>query len=171
MADLFAHLSVQLTDSLGVTASVPYYLSIADTQTIDDLNTAMAAILTDLDAVTGAVIANATVNIDVTLPGGIKATPIAGSEVERGALFNWSQLGIKYKFGILVPALRSTLIVNGKINLADAAVSAWNALMSTIGGDVDWVSTANIDLEVLRDALIVFRKHRKAESRRSFEVG
>jgi hypothetical protein len=171
MADLFAHLSVQLTDALGVTASVPYYLSIADTQTVAELNTAMAAILTDLDPVTGAAIANATVNISVTLPGGIKATPAAGSEVERGGLFNWSQLGIKYKFGVLVPALKQSVIVNGKINLADAAVSTWNALMSTVGGDVSWVSTGFHDLEVLRDALIVFRKHRKAESRRSSEVG
>lgn len=171
MANLLGHTSVTIADSLGVSASVPFYLQFPDSSTLAQVNTAIQAILTDLDDVTDGQILRATIEIDAILPGGLKSGPVAGSEVERGGLFNWYQTGIKYKFGVLVPALAASVIVDGKINLGDTAVTTFLALITAIGGDAEWVSTAGRLLTTLADALIVFRKHRKAESRRSFEVG
>lgn len=171
MANLLGHTSVTILDSLGVTASAPFYLQFPDASTLAEINTAVQAILTDLDDVTDGQILRATIEIDAILPGGLKSAPVAGSEVERGGLFNWFQTGIKYKFGVLVPALSASVVVDGKIDLSNVAVSTFLALVTAIGGDAEWVSTAGRLLTTLADALIVFRKHRKAESRRSFEVG
>jgi hypothetical protein len=170
MAEILGHISVQILDSLGVTASAPYYVQFDDSEAAADIDTAAAAILTDLDAVTDGQIVAASLVYSIPLPGGLKSSPVAGSEVERGGLFNFSQDGIKYKFGVLVPAFKTSLIVNGKINLAATAVSTFLAIWTAIGGDLVPVSTAGRLLEVFKDALVVFRKHRKAENRRSFEV-
>jgi len=169
MANLNAHFSVQILDDLGVTASAPYYVQTSDTGTLAEIVTAVQEVITDLDAITDGQIIKVTFDIDVPLPT-VKTAPVAGAEVERGGIFNWSQQNVKYRFGILVPAFKKSLIVNGKINLAATAVTTWNALMSAIGGTIDWQSTGGNLLVSFTDALITFRKHRKAESRRSYEV-
>lgn len=170
MTDLIAHVSLQFKDALGVVASVPYFVDIDSTATMDDIVTAIQVIPTDIDALTDAQILLADLVVQVPLPT-VKTAPVAGSEIERGGLFNFLQENIKYKFGILIPALKHTLIVNGKINLADTAVTTFISLVTALGGTAPWRSTANNILVTLADALITFRKHRKAESRRSFEVG
>jgi len=169
MASLKSHISVKILDDLGVTASAPYYITVDDTQTVASINVLIQDIITDLDAITDGQILSVSLDVDVPLPT-VKTAPVTGAEVERGGLFNWSQANVKYKFGILVPAFKKSLIVDGKINLSDAAVIAWNDLMSTIGGHVDWISTGGNLLSAFTDALLVFRKHRKAEARRSYEV-
>lgn len=169
MAEILGHVSLKLLDDLGVVASAPYYFEFPDTATLADIDTAVQAFVTDTDAITDAQILGVELVVSVPLPGGVKSTPTAGAEVERGALFNFLQEDIKYKFGVLVPAFKKSLIVNGKINLAATAVSTWTALMLAIGGDAVPITTAGRLLTVLSDALITFRKHRKAESRRSLE--
>jgi len=168
--ELLGHLSLQILDSLGVVASAPYYMEFSDADALSDINTALEAYVSAVDGVTAGQIVAASLVVSVPLPGGIKATPVAGSEVERGGLFNFSQENIKYKFGILIPAIKSTLIVNGKINLADALVTTFLNLQTAIGGFAVPVSTAANVFIALKDALVTFRKHRKAENRRSFEV-
>lgn len=170
MATLFGHLSVQIQDALGVVASVPYYLEYQDTATIAEINTAAAGILTVLDTATDGQIISASFDLAVPLPT-VKTAPVAGSEVERGGLLNFRQQAVKYRFGVLIPALAATAIVNGKIDLSSGSpVTAFINLIETIGGDLDWISTGGRLLSTFSDALITFRKHRKAESRRSFEV-
>ena len=170
MADLFGHVSVKVLDSLGVTISVPYYFNFDDASALTDLQTYIDGFLPDLDAVTDGQIVSTEIVLGMVLPGGLKSAPVASSEVEKGGLFNFSQVGSPYKFGSLVPAMKATLIVNGKINLTAAAVTTWLANFTAVGGTASAVSTAIRALGVLKDALVVFRKHRKAESRRSFEV-
>jgi hypothetical protein len=169
MASVLGHFSVQILDDLGVTASAPYYITTDDSLALADINTAVQAYITDLDAVTDGQIIKVTLDLDVPLPT-VKSAPVAGAEVERGGLFNFLQDNVKYRFGVLVPAFKKSLIVNGKINLAATAVSTFIALYTAIGGDVDYISTGGNLLTTFSDALITFRKHRKAENRRSFEV-
>lgn len=165
MAAIQTHLSVRLLDGLGVTASQPYYFQVDDTNDLATLTTAFQAFITDLDAVTSAKPTEAVLELVIPLPT-VKANPATGSEVERGGLFNFLQENIKYKFGVLIPSLSSTFIVNGKINIT-GALSTFIALFTTIGGDAEPVSTSANALTALSDYLITFRKHRKAESRRS----
>lgn len=170
MADLNCHASVKYQDALGVVAAVPYYLGVDDTQVVSDIATFVNTLITELDHASDAQLIGVDLVIGLDLPGGVKTSPATGSEVERTGLFNFLQAGIKYKFGVIVPSLKASLIVNGKINLADAIVTALVGTLTGSVGVLQWQSTAANVLEALSDALISFRKHRRAENRRSFEV-
>jgi len=170
MAVLQAHVSFRVLDALGVIASLPIPFTQDDTVTLADLATFVNTLAPLVDGVTDAEIVGIDIVLTDPLPGGLKTAPVAGSEVERVGLFNFSQNAIKYKYGIPIPALKQTLIVNGRINLAASAVTAFVAgVTGAIGANV-WTSTAYNELLGLVDALISFRKHRRAETRRSFEV-
>jgi hypothetical protein len=145
------------------------YFNMPDSATLADLVTAAGTIITDVDAVTDGQILGVSLDVQITLPT-VKTAPVAGAEIERGGLFNFSQENVKYRFGILIPAFKKSLIVNGRINLAATAVTTFIGAVTAIGGDLDFISTGGNLLVAFTDALINFRKHRKAESRRSYEV-
>lgn len=169
MATIKGHLSFQILDGLGVVASTPQYFDIDDTKTLAQIITAAQDYITTMDAMTDGQILGVSLDAGVTLPT-VKSAPVAGAEVERGGLFNWGQANVKYRFGLLFPALSQSLIVNGKIDLGSAPVLALISNVTAIGGALDYISTGGNLLLGLTDALITFRKHRKAENRRSFEV-
>ncbi len=163
-------LSVELLDALGVTVSMDTFYEVPDTTTLADLNTYLAAYLPKLDAITDSKITAATFKPRGTLPGGLKASPDEDAENERTGLFNFSQSAVPYKNGIDVPGISDALIVNGKIDLTATAVTDWVSIITTTTQGLINVSKFLNALQTLLDALISFRKHRRAESRRSFEV-
>lgn len=171
MAVVQAIVSQQIKDNLGVTASMPLYFEIDDGSTIADMVGFLQTAITATDAVTDGLIVQVGATVTVPLPSGLKSAPAATAEVERNGLFNFLQEDIKYRFGVAVPAFKASLIANGKINLAAAAVTAFTQLISNYGapGSPDFTSTSYYSLKSLSDALLSFRKHRKAETRRSVE--
>jgi hypothetical protein len=170
MANIPALLSVELLDALGVTVSMDTFYEVPDTTTLADLNTYLAAYLPKLDAITDSKIVGATFKPRGTLPGGLKASPDEDAENERTGLFNFSQANVPYKNGIDIPAISDAVITNGKIDLTATAVTDWVSIITTTTQGLINVSKFLNALNALLDALISFRKHRKAESRRSFEV-
>ena len=170
MATVVVQSSTQITDALGVTTTSDLFLQMADTVTLAGLNTWAADYLPLLDAITDGQISGQVFHVHGTLPAGIKVSPASTAEVERTGLFNFSQSSSRYKFGIDVPAIADSKITGGKINLSDSDISAWKTFIGAVTAGVTVVSKFALALGALLDALISFRKHRKAESRRSFEV-
>jgi hypothetical protein len=124
--------------------------------------------LGDINGLTDGAISRA--SIRVVLDTSSYGSPGSDSEVEKGALFNMSQGGTAFKQGYWVPAVKDSLIVNGKVNLADAAVTAFLATLTASGAVIDYTGKFGNLLVALTDALISFRKHRRAENRRSVET-
>lgn len=172
MAIVQAIASQQIRDNLGVTVSMPVYVEFDDGATIADIVAFIQPLISATDGVTDGVILKAGVELAIDLPGGIKTTPNATAEAERNGVFNFLQDSIKYRFGVAVPALKTSVIVSGKINLAAAAVVTFVNLLKNTGsvGVPEFTSTAYNALTALSDAFISFRKHRKAEYRRSVET-
>lgn len=172
MASIFGHFSYQMLDNLGVTVSAPIYFTADDTKTIAQLVGDAQAAGTQMDAVSDSAIQKVTIELTApNLTGTWKASPATTAENERTGLFNFSQAASPYKYGVDVPAIAESLIVNGKINLAATSVVNFINFLTTAGTVVTYVSTAIKALLALIDALLSFRKHRKPETRRSSEVG
>lgn len=168
MATVNAYVSSQILDSNGVTASHQQYIQFADTVTLADLNTWAAAYLADLDNVTDGQITRATVTADLTIPGSAKSAPVADCDVEETGLFNLSQAVLPFKYGVDIPAIAQSLIVDGKIDLTAGAVTTFISILTTVTNGVTAVSKAFNALIALLDAVKSFRKRRKALTKRSF---
>ncbi len=165
-------LSVQLTDDSGVTASHNIFLYVDDdAQAISTIVTTVQSYLAVLDAVTDAKITGAGFTLNVDLPAGLKATAVADSNVEETFLANFSQEGFVYKYGIDVPAASQAMITNGKIDLSNIDFAAWRTWIVSIHGHWQVLSKFLNAITGLLDVLITFRKHRKAQTRRSIVTG
>lgn len=166
-------LSVEITDAEGVTATSPIYLDIPPTVTVADLTTVAGEYLALLDAIIDGQITDAKFIITPAAGAfaGLKSAPVAGSNVESTGLFNFSQTGSKYKFGIDVPSIANSKIVGGRINLSDSDIAAWKGFIEGVHLTITVVSKFVLVLVALLDALRTFRKHRRALIKRSFEVG
>lgn len=171
MAIKFGHASVKYLDALGVEVSSPVYVNVDDTKTVAAVLGEISTLTQALDDVSDAQITEVTLNIVGGMPGAGKSAPVSTAEVERTGLLNFSQSASPYKYGVVIPAIAESKIVNGKINLTDTNVQNLVTILTTAGTTLTYVSTAIKALVALIDALLSFRKHRKAESRRSFEVG
>lgn len=170
MATQFGHASIKLLDALGVTVSMPVYMNIDDTKTVAALLGEVATMAQAVDDVTDSQITEVVVNIVGGMPGAGKSSPASTAENERTGLLNFSQTGSPYKWGLDIPSIAESKIVAGKIDLTDTEIQNLVTILTSAGTVIHWVSTAIKNLVRLIDALLTFRKHRKAESRRSFEV-
>jgi len=92
------------------------------------------------------------------------------SIAERTGLLNFSQSGSRFKYGIDIESIAQSLIVDGKIDLGATAITNWTDYLVAAHSGFTLLSKAANALVALIDAVISFRKKRKLESRRSFEV-
>jgi hypothetical protein len=168
MAQVIARFTATILDEDGVKAGASAHLSISDASTVAQLDTELSNWLTVLDGVTGGQIIRANAVVIPALPGGLKAAPIAGSEVQEAASFDFSQTGIPYHYGNVVPAFLETLeLADGKPNLAAGAVVAYIAdlLSAPLGGHYTGLGADN--LVALSYAFLPTRKRRRAQNRLS----
>src|SRR5574340_1770247 len=100
--------------------------------TVTAINTALAAWVVALDGITGGQVVRNSASVVPALPGGIKASPAAGSEVEEVATFDFTQAGTPYHYGNVVPSfLESLETAAHKPDLAAALVIAYTGLLTT----------------------------------------
>jgi hypothetical protein len=83
-----------------------------------------------LNAVIDGVIEAMNVSISMDLPGGLRTTPVANCEVQKGALLSFTANGTEYRYSVRVPSY-----VPGKFS----------------GNEVD---TADVEFIAIRDALV-----------------
>ena len=162
--------SYRMLDKLGVVVSMPVYVKIDDTKTIAQMLGDANLIGQQIDPISDSQILDYSIAVTGNAVSGAKSSPAATAENERTGLFNFSQATSPYRFGVDVPAIADTKISGGKINLADSDILAFIAALTAAGTALTPESTSLYTLSALLDALISFRKHRKAESRRSYVV-
>lgn len=163
--------STQIEDYLGVSTTHDIFLNVADTVTLATIVSTMQGYQALLDDMTGGAQRKATLRMNIPVAGGNRTVPEDGDETEMTGLFNFSQVGSTYKNGIDVPALNGLLVVNGRIDLTNAAVGSWVTWLTSAHTNITPTSKFQLDFVGLLDALISFRKHRKSQTRRSIEVG
>jgi hypothetical protein len=169
MAMRFGHVAFQLLDKLGVVVSMPIYLDFDDSKTLTAIIGEMSDYAAALDTATDSQITAVTINVTIPVPGGVKSAPADTAENERTGLFNFAQSGLPYRYGVDVPAIIADSIVDGKIDLSNGNITGFYGQFTTPGINTTPVSTSDKTLTAIKDVLLTFRKHRKAENRRSFE--
>jgi hypothetical protein len=155
-----------VTDIDGVRGTVLSHLFVDSASTIAETVTALDAWLAAVDAVTQAQILNTNVRILPALPGGLKGAPASGSEMEEGAVLNFTQAGIPYKYGQWVPAVIEAAKSGRAILLTETHVAALATLLTTapvLGGSY---SGMNSDaLAALAGGFLPDRKFRRQRNR------
>lgn len=130
MADTLV--SFALIDDNDGRKTVNVFLPAATTQA--NIATFAASFAALLDAVTGLQIDGISYTIDVAIPGGLKTSPTADYEVERGAQFSFANAS-RYKWGHYAPGWLNELFVGDEIDLEGAGVAAYvNAFVDGLSG-------------------------------------
>src|SRR6187549_120220 len=110
-------LSYSIVDDDGNAKSMPLYIpaSVA-ISAIQSFSDTLAPLLDDcIDGVINAV----TLMVGLTLPGGLKSSPVAGSNVQEGALWSFDVTASNYNFSIFVPAWAQTFFSGPQVTLED----------------------------------------------------
>lgn len=168
MATLQGLVSVRFIDQYGITGSTPFFVTIDDTKTI-------AQLMTDVDALATATEALSQANeyrTEVTIVADPGTTPVPGAgDIEKGGLFNFSNVTDDYKQGYLIPDINPSVLTGaGLIDLSNTSVTDWITYLTTAHTVITVVTKGVRALSGLVDALIAFRKHRKPLSRKTKEV-
>jgi len=163
-------LSTTIEDEPGERQAMPIYLNIDDTNTLADIQTAMGAIVTLIDDVTDGKIVRARLVVNVTLPGGLKASAATGSDNEETGLFTFDLTGaIGKAFAVDVPAVAQAILDTGNMNridLTNTEASAFAARLYAVNSDYQvTINTWSDVFEFIRTAVKTFRKHRRQAKR------
>lgn len=78
--------------------------------TLADITAHHDEFIQKLDDVTDGVIESSSITIYPALPAGLKASPVAGSDVQEGASLSFAVTGSNYSEAFRVPAIKSTLL-------------------------------------------------------------
>lgn len=127
-----------------------------------DLQDASDTIAAFLDAVTDGKIIAANLTRGIDLPSGLKAAPVANSEVQKGALLHFRRAGQTRIYSLWVPSWTPSKFTGDEVNDASAGVSS---LTDTIvdgitesSGNVVFSDEFGNDLNLYVDGEKTFRK-------------
>lgn len=158
MAFQKALVSYTIEDDKGYKGSLPLYMLYDDaTATLAGILSTVDSMNTLVDNITEGKIVSVGITLYPTLGAGLKATPVANSDVEESGLFTFPLLNLPSKsFSIDVPALIQAAFVDDAINTANTAIAAW----------LDEVNNGSSTLVVFNDVwssgLDTVRKARKS---------
>jgi len=159
--------SIGVADAYGIEATTPYFVTIDDTKTVAQLMTDVLDLVEQETLLTQGDLNQASVTI-VALSG---STSSALGDVEKGALFNFSNASDSYATGYWIPDVNPVILnSSGLIDLTNADVTAFITWLTTAHTVITVVTKGVRALTSLKDALISFRKHRKPLSRKTKEV-
>lgn len=169
--------SFTVQDDKGVKATSQYYVAYdAATETVAALVGNIAALGGLIDPITDGQITDCRIIIDVAPDPAWKTAPVAGSNVEMGGLFTFSQANVKYVDSQLVPAFAKSLVSGGKIDLtASGPVDNWiQTLIGTAGiGGSHTVFANSKFMNALKAFLhcdLNTRKHRRSLTKQTTEL-
>lgn len=118
------------------------------TQTIADITAWNAAFAEAVDNVTEGEIVGATVTLFPDLPGGIKSSPVAGSDVQEGGLITFDLTGSDYTDAVRVPAfLQSLFAADGQTIPDSGATNALVDLLLGVDGVIDTAASNRFEVE------------------------
>jgi hypothetical protein len=174
MANANVRFSASLVDELGTSASTTAYGVVPDTVTLAQILTAQGAWIDALDAVTAGAITGGRVDLvtpaKATDKGAGAGKPAAGSRVEQTGVINYKNSVNNHRWGEAIPSLADGMISGGKLNLADAAVIAFNALLTGALAGGTYTNPYLQAISGVKDAILSFRERRRQLQRSSFEL-
>jgi len=153
-----------LIDEAGVRGSVPVFVDHATTLTVAQLAIQAVAIGNLIDAITGAVIEDVAMTLHVVPDAGWKSTAIANVDMEQCLLLSFQIGSTFYSDSYVIPALRDTLIVDGRpVLTATEAIDDFRQAVTAGTGLTDLtIETKLLDsLTDLVSAAVTFRSKRK----------
>lgn len=159
-------LTIQDAKTIG-TARVKNKQSVAGyvplgANTLADLTAWHDAFADAVDAITEGKIVGSSITIKPDLPAGLKATAVAGSDVQEGGNFAYSKVGSAYAEAIRVPAILQSLIGADGQNIANAGNVALfsGLLLGTAPAPADFAASDEngINLEAFLAGKKSFRK-------------
>jgi len=166
-------MSVTVKDILGVSATQNVWLTVAGTQTVDDVGSEFNTYLPLLDAIIDGQITEARAIWLIDLPGGLKTAPVADSNITIGLLQGWTQAtNVNKHPSTLVPAVSKDLIddTTGKFDQTNTDYLAWrNHLRGLVGPAITFISSELHNITGVWRILESKRKRRKRTAELSFE--
>lgn len=162
-----AHGSAQwrLVDYQGVQVSKIIYFQCSDAATVAQIVSDLTAEAALLDAVTDAATTGiASLSISFA-PTGLKTTAVQGNPMGEGILSTFSQTGVPLAFSDLVPAAKSAIISNGKVDeTPGGAYALYKASLLTAAAHITPESNQERTLSAFRRLKLNTRKHRRGQS-------
>jgi hypothetical protein len=155
-------------DELGEKLTFDFHVLLDDTVNLGTILASLGGTATEVDNITGGQITRTRLVVDVP-PAGLKGAPVAGSRVEQNALFNVTNTVNQGHYAQNVPSLNDTMIVAGKVNLADANIIAFITGLTTAFGGGQFSNPAYQPISGLADVSLAFRRRRHQLSRISME--
>lgn len=120
----------RLKDAETDTREASFPVNIPTGETLANIQTYVDAIAPEIDALTESQIMSVNVTLNLTLPGGLKATPATQAYNERGGLITFDTTGPRAD-SVRIPAMSRTIMPGNEFSLANAAVAALITRMTT----------------------------------------
>jgi len=169
MAEVPCIASYEFVDAYGITGTTLLNIEVDNTKTLSQIDTDLALIAADLAPLSQGVLTKVTFRQVI---GDLGDPSTAVGDIEKGALFNFSNATDEYATGILIPDVNPAILdSSGKIDLTNADVTTFITAMTTAATAITVVTKGVRALAGLIDALITFRKHRKPLTRKTKELG
>lgn len=155
MADV-DFITYSMVDDKGRTASLQVFFetgfTVAQVQAFSDV---VAPLLDDM---TGLQILTAQVNLSLTIPGTVKATPTVGVDAEKGANMGYDAADTDYRHTMRVPGILDANITGELVNDAVQEVIDWNTGITSGDGTVTPTDRYANDLVSFIQGRVTFRK-------------
>jgi hypothetical protein len=138
-------------DSRSVRVYVPATATLAEIQALSDV---LAA---ELDAITGMKIIGASVDLALTLPGGLKAAAVTDTDAERGVNWAMNCANTVYSHTIRTPGATNA-IVDGEAVVVTADVTDWLTALAAGDGTTQPTDQYANDITSEKSAKVTFHK-------------
>jgi len=159
-------ISVETTDTYGITGTTNYNATVDDTKTVAQMMTDLNTIVSAQQVLSQGATTKGSIRVELSGLGGTPA-----GDIEKGALFNFSNATDPYATGFFIPDVNPSILDgNGLVDLTNSDVTAFIAALTTAHTCIVIVTKGVRALTALKDALIAFRKHRKPLERKTREV-
>lgn len=163
MAIIHGLVSVAFTDALGVPATTSVNFVGDSTDTAADMITAANQIATLLNGISD----DAITSVSIVIGTGATHAITAGAETNEGVNIAMETSAPNRDWSLWVPALKDSLIVSGKINIASGAIFNLAAELVTPTGVLTWETPYLNAYTALESAAEAFRKLRGLTSKKT----
>jgi hypothetical protein len=132
MAISTGQFSISVIDADGNNASMPVYFEYDDATSLSSLMSFIRVTVGELDSVTDGKVQGVSMQLAISLPLGLKASPVAGSNVQEVGLISYTLSGREDRsYGQAIPAVKQASLTGKVINQAETAMAIWLARMTT----------------------------------------
>jgi len=171
MAVNASRISPVLRDASGVTASMPFYLTIDVGQSLSQIITEAQTLVTLINALTDAQIVTVGCGAYVPLLGGWNSAPIGACRCSNVAVFSFGCVTGSCIWPIPMPAIKASKTIAGFLNLADSDVQAFYNHVKANTGSYRYTTNGGVQLNSLAWTFLGRRGYRAQTSRNTWTVG